>query len=280
MAEHLGGADRIFSAHELTLGNEQLMESDIAIAVGELAAPHLAALKEQHRQVIAVQILPPNMNQEAVDMVVIPSHEPHEDGPNIVTTTGLINKINRLVLNEAMSALRDADPLGLLSLPSPRYALLIGGRHAGGNITAEDAKALVTQLNQLVNKQGGSLMVSTCKRTEAETAQAAKDALAIPHAFYDYKQDRHIQNPYAAMLALADGVIVTGDSARMCSEACSTGAPVWITMPECEFNPYAGLHNHLVEYAAAQFFADDLKDFTPTPLDEAKRIAELIQARR
>ena len=40
-------------------------------------------------------------------------------------------------------------------------------------------------------------------------------------------------NPYLAYLALADGFVVTGDSASMLTEACSTGKRVWIVaLPE------------------------------------------------
>ena len=41
-----------------------------------------------------------------------------------------------------------------------------------------------------------------------------------PHAFWS-------MTPRELALALADAIVVTGDSVSMCSEACATAAPSW-----------------------------------------------------
>src|SRR6185369_4221368 len=76
---------------------------------------------------------------------------------------------------------------------------------------------------------GGSLMVTTSRRTGDRLAEAIEDFLTAPVYFYDWKdEDVESKNPFFAFLGLADAVIATGDSISMCSEACATGKPVYI----------------------------------------------------
>ena len=52
------------------------------------------------------------------------------------------------------------------------------------------------------------------------------DALAVPSYVHRWTPGGGA-NPYTAYLALADAFVVTGDSASMLTEACSTGRRVW-----------------------------------------------------
>ena len=81
-------------------------------------------------------------------------------------------------------------------------------------------------------------------------------------------------------MALADAVIVTADSVRMCSEAASSGKPTWITTPRELFFAYKDFHDVMVNdgYAKPLTLATTAQDIiTKTSLlDEVSRVADMV----
>ena len=63
------------------------------------------------------------------------------------------------------------------------------------------------------------------RRTGAEVEAELRKALADTPS---YIWDGQGENPYLAVLALADSLITTADSVNMVSEACFTGKPVHV----------------------------------------------------
>jgi mitochondrial fission protein ELM1 len=203
--------------------------------------------------------------------------------------------------------------LSSASQGSGLITLLIGGRHVGGNITPEDIANLADLLNS-TNHQlptTNSFMISTSRRTEAATVAAIRRHFKVSHCeelcdeaiqrielpqtglprrpgdllamteniLYDFNTGSNIGNPYLDFMAASDGIIVSGDSVRMVSEACSSGKMVWIwNPPSTKFNPYAKLHENLVAIGAARIFTGNLTLYTPNTLREADRIAAIIRA--
>ncbi len=253
---------------ELTISVNHHMElkgfPDLAIGAGERTSDMLLKIKsESLNKTNIISILDPRKEHHAFDLIVVPDHEPIPPG-NVLTTLGYINYINRELLCAAKNI--------FIHLKPPIYAVLLGGRYVGGNIEVEDAKNLATLLNQL----GGSLAITTSARTEKTTSDALRESIKVPYFFYDYKNDRHMPNPYISMLAHAHGIIVTGDSARMCSEACSSGKPVSIFLPKDGAKQYQHLHKSLIDQNYANIFTGNLPPPTLKPLDEAGRIADFI----
>ncbi|MCC6765779.1 MAG: mitochondrial fission ELM1 family protein [Deltaproteobacteria bacterium] len=117
-------------------------------------------------------------------------------------------------------------------LPRPWFALLIGGSAKPFVFDAAAARRLAEQANALARAEGGSLLVSTSRRTPQDAARTLVDALAVPAYLHQWSAAGG-PNPYLAYLALADGFVVTGDSASMLTEACSTGKRVWyVDLPQ------------------------------------------------
>ena len=118
------------------------------------------------------------------------------------------------------------------ALPRPRIALLVGGSAKPYVFDVPAALRLADDVNALVRAEGGSLLVSTSRRTPEAAAQALCNALAVP-AYVHRWTPAGGANPYLAYLALADAFVVTNDSASMLAEACSTGRRVWFaTLPQ------------------------------------------------
>lgn len=118
------------------------------------------------------------------------------------------------------------------ALPRPWLAVLVGGSAVPFIFDVPAAARLAGQASALARAEGGSLLVSTSRRTPPDAARALADALAVP-AYVHHWTPGGGPNPYLAYLALADAFIVTGDSASMLTEACGTGKRVWIAdLPE------------------------------------------------
>ncbi len=118
------------------------------------------------------------------------------------------------------------------ALPRPWIAVLVGGSAKPFVLDVASAARIAAQLNALARAEGGSLLVSTSRRTPAEAARTLIDGLQVPTYVHQWTAGGG-PNPYAAYLGLADAFVVTGDSASMLTEACSTGKRVWfVELPE------------------------------------------------
>lgn len=109
----------------------------------------------------------------------------------------------------------------------PRIALLIGGDSSLHSLDAATARQLGEQVRMFAQSRGGSIFATTSRRTRPEAAEALKRALGESSYIHLWQPDQ-LANPYLAYLALADVIIVTGESESMLAEAASTGKPVYI----------------------------------------------------
>jgi hypothetical protein len=113
-------------------------------------------------------------------------------------------------------------------LPRPRTALLVGGNSSSYRLDAPRAVELGRRASAHARAAAGSLLVSTSARTPPDAADALVEAIDCPHFLYRWRPDAGEENPYLGYLALADGFIVTVDSASLLAEACTSGRPVQI----------------------------------------------------
>ena len=87
-------------------------------------------------------------------------------------------------------------------------------------------------------------------------------------------------NPYPAMLALADALLVTGDSANMVGEAAATGRPVHVFEPSGGGSrKLAGSIDALVARGAVRRWAGRIESFSYEPIDSSAEIAAEIRRR-
>ncbi len=86
-------------------------------------------------------------------------------------------------------------------------------------------------------------------------------------------------NPYFGILALADYLVVSGDSASMVSEAASTGKPLYVI----DFGRYskrlARFHRELREERVTRPFDGSLASWEYAPVDDTGMVAEAIMER-
>lgn len=123
-----------------------------------------------------------------------------------------------------LAAAADAWRARIIDLPRPWIAVLVGGDATPFQLDAETASELGRRAAALARAQRGSLLIATSPRTSAAAATALLEAVNAPHHAFLWSKGG--DNPYRAYLALADEIVVTGDSLSMALEAAATGKPL------------------------------------------------------
>ena len=129
-------------------------------------------------------------------------------------------------LNEAADAWRQR----LAHLPRPCTAVLIGGDSGPFVFTGEKGQRLGQLVNSMALHGGGSLLVTDSARTPGCAFEAFQRELSVP-AYIHHWTEAGDANPYLAYLALADQLVVTGESMSMLTEASFTCKPLYIFDP-------------------------------------------------
>jgi mitochondrial fission protein ELM1 len=112
-------------------------------------------------------------------------------------------------------------------LPRPYWSVLLGGNSGPFVFTVNKALRLARWLNTRLRTEGGSLLVTNSARTPEPAFTTFLAALEAPLSVYHWG-DPAAENPYQAYLALADRLVVTGESMSMVAEAAVTGKPLYI----------------------------------------------------
>ena len=141
-------------------------------------------------------------------------------GDNVISTVGSLHEISPSTL--AAAAEQFAPRIAAHS--APRFVVLLGGPNkAFPDFPRRAADLLEWGLRQCAQSDGGSLLISTSRRTpSAVVDDARRVAESADGECYEGGGD----NPYVAYLAAAKAIGVTPDSINMVSEALGVGVPV------------------------------------------------------
>jgi mitochondrial fission protein ELM1 len=241
---------------------------DIVLASGRRAVPYLRFIrKASGGQTFTVFLKDPRTGPKTADLIWAPSYD-RIRGPNVVTTLTPPHRISPARL----AAARNAPDPRLTGLPHPRVAVLAGGRSRHHRFTDADVARFLSELTALA-ASGASLMITASRRTPDALARGlVRLARENGGFFWDGTGD----NPYVALLALADFVVVTADSANMVGEAAAAGAPILLFEPSGGHpklrNFVAGLRAH----GAVHPFRGCLEGSRYEPLDSTSTIAQAV----
>lgn len=247
----------------------------IVIAAGrKLGAVARYIKKMSGENTIIIQLMNPNLPFADYDFVFLPEHDGPIADKNIYRTFGTPHQMTDDKLQAADKFWRPK----LSHLPKPWISILVGGGGRGKKLESKDIKNFIQRLNQETDKSGGSLLITTSRRTPEDVVDMLDDGLTAPKYIYEWGQTT--ENPYVGLLALADVLIVTGDSMAMCSEACATGKPVYIFNPPSLLRPkHKRFHASLFNHDFARPFTDlDLQDqgWQPKKLQAAHQVAQTV----
>lgn len=210
-------------------------------------------------------------------MIVVPNHDSKSKQSNSKSfvITGAPTRIFPNTVREAAIKWNNVFSF----LPKPWTAVIIGGGIKGKPWPEAEAQAFARRLKEIHAKLGGSLLLTTSRRT-GEKAQSIilNELKGIP--MYTYLWGEKKENPIMGFYACPDLIVATADSVSMCSEACGTGKPVllysgkWLTTKHLRFA------QALIDNGYAQdMLAPDALTFKPVKtLNSAIDIAEKILA--
>ncbi len=198
----------------------------VVVGAGRRTAPVGRWLKRRSNCVL-VQLMDPGPPGRAdFDLIAVAHHDLRApDAANVLRFTGAPHRVTPTRL--AAAAREWAGRLN--HLPQPRIAVIVGGGSKRRGFTAAHAPALTSQVAAMVEQTGASLMVTTSRRTGRLAEDVLLRALPEPKAVFRWGDAG--DNPYLGFLALADAIVVTGDSVSMLCEACGGTAPVYLFSP-------------------------------------------------
>lgn len=263
----IAGSARAFgAAFEIALD----APPSIAVGCGRQAALATRLLRERGSKTI--QILDPRIDPAHWDVVVVPRHDGLH-GANVITSIGSLHPVDDLWLARARARFA-----AFQALPRPRTAVLLGGSSRHVRFDRVAFHELARHLEAAVAHDGGSLLLSTSRRTPAELRQALRHRFAgTPGITWLGPQDG--DNPYPGMLAWADRIVCSPDSVNMISEACATNAPVHVFNPDGARGRLRVFLDSLLRTGRIRAVDGVLPPFDVEPLRETARIAAEVRER-
>ena len=247
---------------------------DLVIGAGRRTAPLARWLKRRNPGAFLVQLMWPGSARD-LDLIAVPEHDRIADRPGMMRTLGTPSRVTPPRLATAAARLAPR----LARLPRPRIVCLVGGGRRCMPFTPDDAAALARRAGRLAQSRGGSLLVVTSRRSARACEDALARSLEEPHLLLRYgRGDDLCEEPYLAMLGSADAVVVTADSASMCSEACATGRPVFLDRAQSAGpGKLTTLHRRLEQLGYLRPLGAPWPTALPPPLDPAATVAAAIR---
>lgn len=256
---------------------------DIIISSGRrtsILAAYLKQIFHPKKHVKIVQIMRPGINCKKFDLIILPQHDKFDSGSsNVIRMIGALTN----VLPKIDRGLREFE----IRYPQIEncIALVVGGAAKNYRFRLEDAKLLVDTVLNIWLNYSLPLFITFSRRTPEPVKAYFKNTFGQNNAnartcFISDPQEG-LYNPYPAMLAKAEYIICTPDSISMCSEAVSTGKPVYIFYPDhFKLKKHKFFIQQLVDLGIAKLLdtnAHSLTKYDYQPLAEIKKIALIIQ---
>ncbi len=160
---------------------------------------------------------------ERFDLIVTTPQYRLPERPNVLHN---LTPLHRVTEERVRTSAAEWAPR-LKHLPGPYLAVVIGGNSGPFTFDHAAAKRLARQACARAKALGASLLVTTSARTPRGKINSFERALDVPAEIFRWSKAA-AENPYFGYLALADEIIVTGDSMSMLTEACATRKPVHI----------------------------------------------------
>jgi KDO2-lipid IV(A) lauroyltransferase len=209
-----------------SLASLQRLRPDAVISCGARnAAVNMRVAGDNRARSIA--ILPNKIiSSKQFDLVVVPQHDlgVGKVPVHVVVTKAAPNLIDKAYLDENARALTGRYQ-HLRNNVRTKMAVLIGGDAQGVVMSEQDMKIVLHQLKEVAEGLGIDLLITTSRRTPPAIEQMVlREFKEHPRtALLIMANKANVPEAIGGMLALADIVVVSGESVSMVSEAASSG---------------------------------------------------------
>ncbi len=221
-----------------------------------------------------IHIQDPHIEPHYFDLMITPCHDDiaqkaavgQMDVPNLLTTTGALNRLDEAEIEDEAAALKIAyndDQIAGRELA----LVMIGGHNRRYKAGPDAFTKLAEELAAFVQMTGAMLALVPSRRTPKRGLRVLSEQLERRLGEKSsWVWDGAGYNPYPGLLGLAKFVIVTSDSVNMTSEAALTGKPLLIT----ELGEERGRISHFHQIMRAGRHTARLTDV----LEQPKRLKE------
>ena len=265
--------------------------ADITLSTGSSVAAVNLLLGQIHSAKTVTCRRPSPLGTRCFDLAILPMFSWHgkKEKNNVCKTVGVPNPISPDALNAEQKQLVEE-----LNLPDcQRIGILLGGTDRHETITTADAEELHKICETINTELDAQILVTTSRRTPTEVVEHL--SATLKHAdwcplFIEPNTESALTNPYQAILALSDLLIVTADSFSMVCEAASSGRPVIVlTLSKAQTNKpkrykvYTYMEQHAIVSQCRldglkQYIFDGLTSYVSnTPLRDTETAAEAIK---
>ncbi len=197
---------------------------DVVISAGRDVEPIARWIKKQSRnRTRLVHMGRPWSPLDRFDLIISTPQYFLPERPNVLTNQLPLHRVTQQRLTSAAAKWQ---PL-LEHLPRPYTTVLVGGNSGSFVFTPEKGRRLGRLVDELVHSAGGSVLITNSARTADSAFDALLNQLSMPRHVYRWANQSD-ENPYFGYLALADRVVITGESVSMLAEAGVTAKPLHI----------------------------------------------------
>ncbi len=181
-----------------------------------------------------VMIGQPRRLHDRVDLIVVAAHYRSAEGQNVVRHDLPFMNADSEKLASAVEVWRPR----LAEMARPLTALMVGGPTGGLRFDLDVARDLFEKTLASVREDRGSLYITTSRRTPPGVVEMLRRERPEFARFFAFGSGTTAEdNPYHALLGLADRFVVTSDSASMLVEVARLGRPLSIHPLESALGP-------------------------------------------
>jgi len=199
---------------------------DAIIAIGRRSVPVARWIRAQAgKRVLHIHLGRPRTDLSLFDLIVTTPQYNLPEAGNVIEITLPLVSVDAEALGRAAGIWHDR----FATLPRPWTAVMVGGPTPQLAFGAEEAQRMVRELGRHAASHG-SLIVTSSPRTPEDVTAVLQNGLqaALPGRCLFIPFARQGDNPYLAMLALADSFVVSVDSASMVAEAATRQKPLYL----------------------------------------------------
>jgi mitochondrial fission protein ELM1 len=234
------------------------MKPDYVISCGAKTAALCYWLAHENRAKSIAILRPGMVPYQNFDLVIHPEHDRRALilPPNVCLTKAAPNLISKDYLEENRRLLLGRFSHLKMNL-RPKLGLLIGGDTKGVTMTEQQMRVILHQLKDVAENYNMEFLITTSRRTPEAVEQL------FLREFRDFRKTAlliianksNVPEAIGGILALADVVIVSGESISMVSEAASSGKKVVVfSIDKEEYRPADNKYTRFVEDLSRQGF--------------------------
>ena len=241
----------------------------VIISCGRKSVISSIALKKRFgKEIFNIHIQNPNVSLKHFDIVISPEHD-NLKGDNVITNKGAIHYLSKKEISQNLKYLK------LEKEKKQIVAFIIGGPNKYFSYSEDQVHYIFNKVKTLFTPDKFKIIIIPSYRTPENVIKKAFNTFSFNHLVVKEVDKK----AYLSGLALADFIVVTGDSISMISEAAVTGKPIYIAMMKSmrSSSRFKTFYNQFKSLGIVKDLEDKVDNWSYDKLDEVNRIAPIIR---